>query len=156
MKPPNQNQKGNVKDSAVAKVYVGYDGRVHKWYRGPLARERFENERRVLHHLEEQGCDFVPRVLEEEPEELYLVTSNRGSRYEGLSAKKSQALFDSLEEYGVRHEDQADRNITYDQKTGSFCLIDFEFATFLETGEGLRVEDAEREHHRLREEENNG
>lgn len=152
MRPADQNQKGDVKDSAVAKVHVGYDGRVHKWYRGPLARERFENERRILRHLEERGCDFVPRILEEDPDELYLVTSNRGSRYERLSSKKSQALFDSLEEYGVRHDDQADRNITYDQKAGTFCIIDFEFATLLETGEGLLVEDAEREYKRLQEE----
>ena len=44
-----------LKDSTVAKVRVGFDGRVHKWYRGPLAMERFENERRVLRFLEEQG-----------------------------------------------------------------------------------------------------
>ncbi|MDF2374678.1 MAG: serine/threonine protein phosphatase [Verrucomicrobiales bacterium] len=144
------NQKGEVKDSKVARVRVGFDGRVHKWFRGPLAKERFENERRVLQYLEAKGCDFVPRVLSDEPEELYLVTSNCGSRPSRLSRGKAQELFDSLEKFGVRHNDQADRNITYDSHRGFFCVIDFEFATILETGEGLEIEDADKELKRLR------
>lgn len=141
-----QNNKGVVKDSAVALVRVGYDGRVHKWYRGPLAKERFENERNVLRHLEARGCDFVPAVLAEEEADLYLVTSNRGSRADGISAGKARELFDSLETYGVRHHDEAARNITYDSKRGCFCIIDFEFSTNLETGEGLTLEEAEAEY----------
>lgn len=147
--PAGQN-KGEVKNSAVALVNVGFDGRVHKWYRGPLAKERFENERKVLEYLESEGCHFVPRVLEADPGELYLVTSNCGSRPAKISKRKVAELFDSLEEYGVRHNDQAPRNITYDPRKGCFCVIDFEFATLLETGEGLRVEDAEEEHKRLK------
>ena len=38
-----------------------------------------------------------------------------------------------------------------DRNKGRFCVIDFEFATNLETGEGLHIEDAEREHKRLKE-----
>lgn len=151
MKSPDNNQKGEVKDSAVARVNVGFDGRVHKWFRGPLAKERFETERRVLNHLEERGCQFVPRVLDSNDEELYLITSNCGSRLEKLSSRKMQELFDSLESFGVRHNDQADRNITYDPRKGCFCVIDFEFATLLETGEGLEVKDAEAEYERLKE-----
>ena len=45
-----------IKDTARALVRIGYDGRVHKTFRGPLARERFENEVRVLRHLESRGC----------------------------------------------------------------------------------------------------
>ena len=67
-----------VKDTQRALVRIGYDGRVHKTFRGPLARERFENEVRVLRHLEARGCEFVPRVLEADPENLYLVTTNCG------------------------------------------------------------------------------
>ena len=149
MKHPDNNQKGEVKNSAVALVRVGFDGRVHKWFRGPLAKERFENERRVLNYLEEQGCQFVPRVLESSDDELYLVTSNCGGRVDKLSTRKAQALFDSLENFGVRHNDQADRNLTYPRK-GCFCVIDFEFATILTTGEGLEVKDAEEEYERLK------
>lgn len=145
--------KGDVKDSAVAKVRVGFDGRVHKWYRGPLAKERYENEVRVLRHLEDQRCDFVPRILEEEPDELYLVMSSCGSRVPKLSRRKLDELFRKLETYDVRHNDKAARNVTYSQQMGRFCLIDFEFATILSTGEGLAVKDADEEYRRLREEE---
>lgn len=139
-----------VKNSKVALVRVGYDGKVHKWYRGPLAKERFENERQVLRHLEEKGCNFVPKILEEDLEELYLVTSNCGGRAEGLSTQKQESLFQEVEEYDVRHNDQADRNITYNRQLGRFCLIDFEFATIISTGEGLEVKDAEEERQRLK------
>lgn len=151
MERPAEQNKGEVKNSNVAKVHVGFDGRVHKWYRGPLAKERFENERRVLEHLESEGCHFVPCVLEANSDELYLVTSNCGSQPSKLSKRKAETLFASLEEYGVRHNDQADRNITYDPRKGCFCIIDFEFATILETGEGLEIEDAEKERKRLKE-----
>ena len=43
-----------VKDTLRAKVRIGYDGRVHKTFRGPKAEERFANEVRVLRHLESQ------------------------------------------------------------------------------------------------------
>ena len=42
--------------------------------------------------------------------------------------------FAELEQYGVRHEDAQVRNITYDQRQGRFCIIDFEFATILLPG----------------------
>lgn len=147
---PNNNQKGEVKNSKVALVRVGYDGRVHKVFKGPLARKRFENERRVLEYLEKKGCHFVPRVLESDADELYLVTSNCGSQPKKLSKKKAREIFDSIETFGVRHNDQALRNITYDPRKGCFCLIDFEFATILETGEGLHIDDAEEEYERIK------
>ena len=34
----------------------------------------------------------------------------------------------------MRHEDAALRNITYNERSGRFCVIDFEFATILEAG----------------------
>lgn len=153
-----------LKDSTVAKVRVGFDGRVHKWYRGPLAMERFENERRVLRFLEEQDCQFVPRILEEDEDDLYLVTSNCGGGVPGLNHEKEVEIFRDLESYGVEHGDQANRNITYDSRRGRFCVIDFEFAKIIPTGEGLSLADAEtaaqayREEHgpsRLSTEENN-
>lgn len=127
-----------VKDTKRAIVRIGYDGRVHKTFRGPLAQERFENEVRVLRHLEKAGCDFVPRVLEADPANLYMVTTNCGARVEHIGEERMKEIFAELETYGVRHEDPFMRNITYRPADGRFCLIDFEFATLLETGEGLR------------------
>ena len=121
-----------VKDTRRAKVRIGYDGRVHKTFRGHQARERFENEVRVLRHLEERGCDFVPRVLETDPERLLLVTDNCGGRVEHMSGERMQEVFAELERFGIRHEDRFLRNITYRIRDGRFCIIDFEFATFLD------------------------
>jgi tRNA A-37 threonylcarbamoyl transferase component Bud32 len=127
-----------VKDTKRATVRIGYDGRVHKTFRGPLAQERFENEVRVLRYLEQKGCEFVPRVLEADPENLYLVTTNCGHRVEHLGEDRMRELYAELEHYGVRHEDPFMRNVTYRASDGRFCLIDFEFATLLDSGEGLQ------------------
>ena len=120
-----------VKDTLRATVRVGYDGRVSKTFRGPKAGERFANEVRVLRHLEARGCPFVPRLLEADPEQLRIVTSNCGSRVEHLDDARTRELFAELEPYGVRHEDADMRNVTYRSSDGRFCLIDFEFATIL-------------------------
>lgn len=120
------------KNTARALVRLGYDGRVHKTFKGHLAKERFEHEVRVLKYLEKQGCNFVPRVLEADPENLYLVTSNCGQRVEKLTEDKLRQIYAELEQYGVRHDDPYTRNVTYNAKLGRFCLIDFEFATILD------------------------
>ena len=120
-----------VKDTLRATVRMTYDGKVHKTFRGPKAEERFANEVRVLRHLEEHGCPFVPRLLENHPEELRMVTTSCGSRVEHVDAERAKELFDDLLPYGVRHDDPEVRNITYRQSDGRFCLIDFEFATIL-------------------------
>jgi hypothetical protein len=122
------------KNTARAAVHIGYDGRVHKYFKGPQARERYENEKRVLEFLEQGACPFVPRLLDSNDSKLYLVTSNAGKRVEHLSEAKCSKLFAKLETYGVRHEDAELRNITYDENAGNFCLIDFEFATILKPG----------------------
>src|SRR5687767_10221201 len=121
-----------MKDTARALVRIGFDGRVHKTFRGHMARERFEHEVRVLRYLEKAGCNFVPRVLETDPEKLYMVTTNCGARVQHLTEDKLPQLFAELEKYGVRHEDPHLRNITYRASDGRFCLIDFEFATILD------------------------
>jgi len=69
-----------IKDTLRATVRIGYDGRVHKTFRGPKADERFANEVRVLRHLEKQGCPFVPKLLDEDPEHLKIVTTSCGNR----------------------------------------------------------------------------
>ncbi len=121
-----------VKDTGRATVRIGYDGRVYKQFRGPLAQERFTNEVRVLRYLEEKKCPFVPRLLESDPEQLKIITSNCGARVEHLDSVRQIELFKELQEYGVRHDDAELRNVTYRQTDGRFCLIDFEFATILE------------------------
>jgi tRNA A-37 threonylcarbamoyl transferase component Bud32 len=121
-----------MKDTARAQVHIGYDGRVHKTFRGHHARERFEHEVRVLRHLEQQGCTFVPKLLEVDPERLNIVTTNCGGRVDQLDPQRQKEIFAELENYGVRHEDPEMRNITYRIKDGRFCIIDFEFATLLD------------------------
>jgi hypothetical protein len=121
-----------VKDTLRATVRLGYDGRVHKQFRGPKAEERFATEVQVLKYLEERDCPFVPRLLESDPAALTIVTSNCGSRVEHLDDERCRELFDELLKYGVRHDDAEMRNVTYRQTDGRFCLIDFEFATILD------------------------
>lgn len=122
------------KNTARAVVHIGFDGRVHKYFKGPQARERYENEVRVLKYLEARGCVFVPRILSADDDQLYLVTTNCGARVERMSEAKKQQVFAELEQYGVRHDDAELRNITYSMQMGRFCVIDFEFATILEPG----------------------
>jgi tRNA A-37 threonylcarbamoyl transferase component Bud32 len=123
-----------MKDTPRALVRIGYDGLVHKTFRGHLARERFEQEVRVLRHLQEANCPFVPRLLESFPEQLKIVTTNCGTRVDRVNAERQKELFAELEGYGVRHEDPNVRNITYRTSDGRFCVIDFEFATLLDGG----------------------
>ena len=140
------------KDTKQAKVRVGYDGRVHKWYRGPLCRERYLNELKVLKYLERQGCPFVPKVLEADEEKLYLVTTNCGKIVDQISDTKLKQVYSELEQYGVEHGDAFPRNVTYNSMQGRFNVIDFEFSTIMTTGEGLTVAEAEQESKRLRKE----
>lgn len=128
-----------MKDTARATVRIGYDGRVHKTFRGHQAKERFDHEVRVLRYLEERGCTFVPRLLEVEPHQLKIVTTNCGTRVDQLNPGRQAAIFAELERYGVRHEDRELRNITYRVSDGRFCVIDFEFATILDGGDGRPV-----------------
>jgi tRNA A-37 threonylcarbamoyl transferase component Bud32 len=125
-----------MKDTARALVRIGYDGRVHKTFRGHQAQERFDHEVRVLRHLEAKGCTFVPRLLEVDPAQLTMVTTNCGTRVEHLNPERQKELFAELEQFGVRHEDREMRNVTYRTTDGRFCIIDFEFATLLDGGEG--------------------
>jgi tRNA A-37 threonylcarbamoyl transferase component Bud32 len=127
----------DVKNTARALVRIGYDGRVHKTFRGHLARERFENEARVLRHLEERGCEFVPRLLESDAEALKIVTTNCGRVVEHISEDRMKELYGELARYGVRHEDAFMRNITYRATDGRLCVIDFEFATLIDHPGGI-------------------
>jgi tRNA A-37 threonylcarbamoyl transferase component Bud32 len=120
-----------VKDTLRATVNLTFDGRVIKLYHGPDAAARFANEVRVLRHLEAHGCGFVPRLLEADPAQLRIVTTNCGSRVERVDETRIEELFAELEPFGVRHDDPDVRNVTYRQADGRFCIIDFELATIL-------------------------
>jgi hypothetical protein len=122
------------KNTPRATVHIGYDGRVHKLFKGPQARERYENEVRVLEFLEKNNCKFVPRILEKDDARMFLIMTSCGSRVEQLSESKKNQIFAELEQYGVQHDDAEVRNITYSQQLGRFCVIDFEFATILLPG----------------------
>lgn len=124
-----------VKDTLRATVNLTFDGRVIKVYHGPNAQTRFDNEVRILRHLEARGCGFVPRLLEADPAQLRIVTTNCGARVEHLDPQRTHELFAELEAFGVRHDDPDIRNVAYRQSDGRFCLIDFELATLLPTGE---------------------
>jgi tRNA A-37 threonylcarbamoyl transferase component Bud32 len=120
-----------VKDTLRATVNLGFDGRVFKVYHGPNAQERFNREVQILRHLEACGCKFVPRLLEADPAQFRIITTNCGARVEHLDAKRAKELFAELETYGVRHDDPDLRNVTYRQSDGRFCVVDFELATLL-------------------------
>jgi PPM family protein phosphatase len=119
------------KNTQRALVRIGYDGTVHKEFRGPESNARFANEVRVLRYLESRKCTFVPRLLEANEATLTIVTTNCGARVQHLPDEKVKELFDELEQYGVRHDDPFLRNITYRAIDGRFCIIDFEFAEII-------------------------
>jgi len=121
-----------VKDTLRALVRIGYDGRVYKTFRGPNAQERFDTEVKVLRHLENRGCSFVPRLLEADPAQLRIITTNCGGRVDHLDDDRRAEIFAELLPFGVRHDDAEMRNITYRAADGRFCIIDFEFATILD------------------------
>lgn len=120
-----------IKDTLRATVQVSFDGRVFKTYHGPNARERFDQEVRVLRHLEARGCGFVPRLVEADPAKLRIITTNCGTRVDHLDEERRRELFAELETFGVRHDDPDMRNVTYRQSDGRFCVVDFELATIL-------------------------
>lgn len=120
-----------VKDTLRSTVHLTFDGRVIKTYHGPDAQTRYDTEVKVLRFLEEKECPFVPRLLEVDPVKIRVTTSNCGVRVEHLDEERRKELFQELEQYGVRHDDPDQRNVTYRQTDGRFCIIDFEFATLL-------------------------
>lgn len=127
-----------LKDGIRSNVRIDFYGHVHKRLRGTDADKRYATEVAVLKVLEERGCPYVPRLLEEHPEELYFVSTNCGKPADQISKAKADSLFGKLErEYGVRHLDAEPRNITYSDKMGSFCVIDFELAEILPPPPGL-------------------
>ena len=126
----------DLKDGIRAHVRIDWNGMVHKRFRGTDADKRYATEEAVLKVLGDRECPYVPRLVEEHPEELYFVSTNCGSPAPNLTAAKAKELFAELErDYGVRHGDAEARNVTYSAKLGRFCLIDFEIAEILPMAE---------------------
>jgi PPM family protein phosphatase len=119
------------KNTQRSLVRIGFDGSVHKLFRGPAAETRFANEVKVLRYLELRKCPFVPRLLSANLETLEIVTSNCGARVQHMSDTKLAEIFAELEKYGVKHDDPFLRNVTYRAHDGRFCVIDFEFALII-------------------------
>ncbi len=121
-----------LKDGIRSHVRIDFYGHVHKRLRGTDAETRYATEVAVLKVLEERGCPYVPKVIEEHPEENYFVSSNCGTPVPSLTNERAAELFRDLErDYGVRHLDAEPRNITYSDKLARFCIIDFELAEIL-------------------------
>ncbi|HBE22664.1 MAG TPA: serine/threonine protein phosphatase [Verrucomicrobiales bacterium] len=126
----------DLKDGIRAHVRIDWNGMVHKRFRGTDADKRYATEVAVLKVLGERECPYVPKLVEEHPEELYFVSTNCGSPAPNLTPAKAKELFAELErDYGVRHGDAEARNVTYSAKLGRFCLIDFEIAEILPMAE---------------------
>lgn len=127
-----------LKDGIRSQVRIDFYGNVHKRLRGTDADHRYATEVAVLKVLEQRGCPYVPRLLEEHADELYFVSTNAGKPATQISREKADKLFAKLErEYGVRHLDAEPRNITYSEQLGCFCIIDFELAEILPPPPGL-------------------
>ncbi len=116
------------KNTGRARVVNAFDGRVIKCFNGPQAAKRFQNESRVLRHLNQLACPFVPKMLDANSSRLSITTEYCGQSVDWLSEDRIQQLFDRLRDYGVRHNDPALRNILYDSKANEFMLIDFELS----------------------------
>ena len=126
-----------LKDGIRSLVRIDFSGQVHKRFRGTGSAERYATEVEVLKVLERRGCPYVPRLLEEHPEENYFVSSNCGQLATQISKAKADELFADLErDFGVRHLDAEPRNVTYSPQLGRFCLIDFELAEILPDPKG--------------------
>ena len=121
-----------IKDGLRSIVRIDFYGNVHNRMRGSDVENRYATDVKVLKVLEERGCPYVPRVLEEHPDEFYFVSTNCGRPAPQITKDKADSLYAALEQdYGVRHLDAEPRNITYSDKLGRFCIIDFELAEIL-------------------------
>jgi hypothetical protein len=122
-----------LKDTERSCVHLAFDGYVHKLYRGHCARQRLETEVHVLSHLRSVNCNFVPRLISVDREQLQIVQSNCGYAVQQMTPQRLKQLFNELRLYGVIHDDPELRNVTYRPSDGIFCVVDFEFATLIDS-----------------------
>ncbi len=77
---------------------IDFHGNVHKRMRGSGVAESYAKEVEVLKVLEERGCPYVPKLLEEHPEEFYFVSTNCGRPAPQVSKAKAEKLYAALGE----------------------------------------------------------
>ena len=82
-----------MKDGLRSSVRIDFYGNVHKRLRGTDVEKRYATEVEVLKVLEQRGCPYVPKVLEEHPEEFYFVSTNCGRPAPQISKEKADSLF---------------------------------------------------------------
>lgn len=121
-----------LKSTERSAVHATFDGSVQKRYLGSHARQRLENEVRILSYLELRECPFVPRLLKVDRSTMEIVVTNCGYPVQSVTESKIKELFGSLRAYGVEHGDPEMRNITYRSMDGRFCIVDFEYAEILD------------------------
>lgn len=129
---PSLTQMIIVKNTDRSCVQRAYDGLIHKCYRGRFARQRLENEVRILEHLRIHNCPFVPRLISVDRSALSIVQSNCGVAVENLADWRLKQLFTALREFNVEHGDCELRNVTYRATDGIFCIVDFELASIVQ------------------------
>ena len=73
----------------------------------------------------------MPRLLNADEAKVRIITSNRGTRVEHLDEARTKEILPNWKSSACATMIPDIRNVTYRQKDGRFCLIDFEFATIL-------------------------
>ncbi len=122
-------------------VRVGFDQRVHKWYLGPHAKRRMANEVAVLTHLANQGCPFVPRIIQHDLERLYMTTTYCGARAQRPESEMVASIYAQLLPFGVQHNDPTPDYLIYDPMLFRYCIVDFQLSSLIEVGDGLCWQD---------------
>jgi len=113
-----------MKDTARALVRIGYDGRVHKTFRGHLAKQRFDHEVRVLRHLEGAAAPSVPPVARGRSANLKIVDDQlRPARRSG-QRRAQRELWAELENVRRAPRRPGRPHINYRTTDGRFCIID--------------------------------
>ena len=123
----------DLKNGIRSLVRIDFYGHVHKYFRGTDKEPRCANEVKILKVLAKRKCPNVPILLDYNLEECFIKTTNCGSPANNISRAKADSLFNQLKEnFGVIHDDPEPRNITYSDRLGEFCIIDFELATLVD------------------------
>ena len=103
-----------MKDTARATVRIGFDGRVHKTFRGHMAKRAVRpRSARAALPRSNAAARSCPACSKWNRSNFEIVTTNCGGRVDQLNPERQIALFAELEKFGVRHEDRGLRNITY-------------------------------------------
>ncbi|MFO1063864.1 MAG: hypothetical protein U0892_08385 [Pirellulales bacterium] len=134
----------DVKHTERSHVRISFGGTVHKSYFGAGARERMENEIKVLEYLTQRRCPFVPRLVDVDRRELTIEMTQCGYPVQQIGDEKLSDLFEELMQFGVDHKDRHVRNVTYHSATGWFFIVDFEFADICEVPSLYRLDALQR------------